>query len=258
MKSLELINELSSLNDEEKLNFFIGDEKISNRFDREDIKQYQEGDYETKISYSLFSYILSAIIIKAKGKDRTIYGYSCFDTQLENLIKSFSNDIFHNDKVIKDDAMRTLNAFLFTNEDIKLNSLINKFMPLSTLNEIKKNPNDKRKLLKTYEKKTEIITNQVTLFVRSLYHSFLNKKDINAKDIMLYDEDYSIGTFIYKDKELIIPTWQNAFTLDSYKKVAIESLKSLPINLYNDLIDTISIIYMVKDIVVTTKFKETI
>jgi hypothetical protein len=68
--------------------------------------------------------------------------------------------------------------------------------------------------------------------------------------------DLSNGVFAYNKEELIIPTWQNAFTLESYKSV----LKNGVIACSNEFpfkdIRMLSVIYLVKDIVGTYKFSE--
>ena len=112
------------------------------------------------------------------------------------------------------------------------------------------------KLEDLFEKKKDIVYNQVTLFSRSLYHTFLNRSSIDPMLIQPDVHDLSNGVFAYNKEELIIPTWQNAFTLESYKSV----LKNGVIACSNEFpfkdIRMLSVIYLVKDIVGTYQFSD--
>lgn len=250
MKQIELLEKIRDLNQEEAISFYVNQEKVENRFDHENISQYKEADIENDLSYSLYSYIAASIIFKAQSLEFSQKGYRCFDRQWEDIIQKQKTDIFENSKVIKDNAMRLLSTFLMTNENVTLSMLLAKFAPLCVLKEISKNEQKARKIMRTFQRKKEVIFNQAILFSRSLYHSFLNKNDIVADKIHPDYEDLSNGIFSYED-ELFCPSWQNAFSLDGYKKVVEESILKISNNFPLKDIKKISLLYLVKDIIAT-------
>ncbi len=251
MNHIEIIQSIQEITDESKIHFSVGDEKAENRFDYENANQYEEGNLITEISYMLYSYIANAIIFKAQGKEKSEYGYSLFDKQWEDLIQKKELSLFDNQKVIKDDAMRLLGDFLFTAKDIRLNQLIDKFLPICILKESIEHKESERKAIRAFKKKKDVITNQVTLFIRSLYHAFLTRSDILPLQIHPDDADLSNGIFSYNETSLYFSTWQNAFTLESYKKVIKKSLLLLSSSFPIESIKKISVIFLSKDIIAT-------
>ncbi len=251
MNRLELINSIQNLTDEKEITFLIGDEKISNRFDRLDMKQCEKGDFYTEISYALYSYIANAIFFKAMGKEKSKEGYPFFDQQWEDIIHGVDTIYEENTKVVKDRALRLLDAFLSSMDGTTLTDLMEKIAPLCVLKIIKKHPKEEKKILRKFDKKKDIVYNQVTLFSRSLYHTFLNRSNLNPLCIQPDLHDLSNGVFVYDQKELIIPTWQNAFTLDSFKSVLKTGVGSCSTEFSFKDIKSVSVIYMVKDIVST-------
>jgi hypothetical protein len=133
MNRLELIHSIQSLTDENLITFSIGDEKISNRFDRLDMKQCEKGDFYTEISYALYSYIANAIFLKAMGKEKASQGYTFFDQQWEEIIQGKETIYEENTKVVKDRALRLLDAFLSSMDGTTLNDLMEKIAPLCVL-----------------------------------------------------------------------------------------------------------------------------
>jgi len=251
MNRLELIHSIQSLTDENLITFSIGDEKISNRFDRLDMKQCEKGDFYTEISYALYSYIANAIFLKAMGKEKASQGYTFFDQQWEEIIQGKETIYEENTKVVKDRALRLLDTFLSSMDGTTLNDLMEKIAPLCVLKIIKNHPKEEKKILRKFDKKKEIVYNQVTLFSRSLYHTFLNRSNLNPLLIQPDMDDLSNGVFVYDLKELIIPTWQNAFTLVNFKSVIKNGLASCSSEFPFKDIEAVSVIYMVKDIVGT-------
>lgn len=251
MNHIEIIQSIQEIKDESKIHFSVGDEKAENRFDYENANQYEEGNLITEISYMLYSYIANAIIFKAQSKEKSEYGYSLFDRQWEDLIQKKEISLFENQKVVKDDAMRLLGDFLSTAKEIRLNQLIDKFLPLCILKESIEQKDSERKAIRAFKKKKEVITNQVTLFIRSLYHSFLTRSDILPLKIRPDFDDLSNGIFSYDEVSLYLPTWQNAFTLESYKKVIKKSLLLLSSSFPIESVKEISVIFLSKDIIAT-------
>lgn len=250
MNRLDLINLIQNLKDEESIAFYLSDEKISNRFDRENVNQYKKGDHLTDISYSLYSYIANSIFYKAQGEEKAKVGYSSFDNQWEEIISKALFETKDNIKAIKDEAMLLLSDFLFSKKQVTLPDMVFRFLPLSIYKEMNLYPGEAKKIYRCSLKKKEVLLNQVTLFTRSLYHSFLNRKNIDPEKILPDRDDLSNGIFSYEGKELLIPTWQNAFTLDSFRKVAQNGIFRISSSLPLDDISIISVIYLSKDIVV--------
>lgn len=253
MNRLEIINLVRDIHTEEKISFSIGSTKAYNRFDHENCNQFKEGDACTDISYMLYSYIACAIFFKAQGKEKAEKGYSLFDNEWESLIRRQEKDIFDNSKVVKDNAMRLLSAFLFSKEEVKLDRIMAKFSPLCLLKEIEKEPKKAKRTIRRFDKDKEVIFNQTMLFLRSLHHAFLSRDDIKAEEIHPDFQNLSSGFFSYQDEELLLPTWQNAFTLESFRNVAVSSLLKLSDGFPLSKIKKISIIYLVKDIVATSE-----
>jgi hypothetical protein len=249
MQYNELTQKINKLDNKEKITFLVNGQKVDNRFDHENIDQYKEADIENLLSYSLYSYIASAIIYKAQGNDMAKKGYSHFDRQWETIIQNQEKDIFDNSKVVKDNAMRLLDSFLMSGEDIRLDALMARFSPLCVLRLIQLNPQQSRKIMKTFTKRKEVIFNQTTLFIRSLYHSLLNQSGIDPMKIHPDHENLANGLFSYDGTTLYIPTWQNAFSMNGYKNVITEALKELSPNFPLSEIKDISVIYLVKDII---------
>lgn len=254
MNRLEIINFIQNLKEEDKIYFSIGDEKLNNRFDKEDKNQYTKGDIKTDLAFFLYSYVANAIFFKAQGKEKQEEGYHHFDIQLEELIQKQTKDIFDNNKVIKDDAMRMLSAFFSNKEDITLIDLFEKFAPLCVLNLSLVDPSKTKKIYRTYNKNKDILFNQATLFIRNLNHSFLSQKNIDPLDIKPDLKNLSNGVFIYQDKNILFPTWQNAFTLESFKKVAQDGLLSYSNGESLDCIKKISVIYLAKGFIASYSF----
>ncbi len=251
MNHSELTDRINEIHDETGFSFFVNGQKVENRFDHENRFQYKEADIENQLAYSLYSYIASAIIFKAQSKEMTKKGYDCLDRQWENIIQSQKTDIFDNSKVIKDNAMRLLKSFLMSDDDVTMEMMLAKFSPLCVLKDISLQPKKAKKIMRTFNRKKEIIFNQVILFLRALYHSFLGRKDIIADRIHPDYENLSNGIFSYDETEILVPSWQNAFCMDGYKKVVTETLSQLSDNFPMKDVCNISLIYLVKDIIVT-------
>lgn len=251
MNRLELINSIQSLTDENKIVFTIGDEKISNRFDEKESKQDKKKDYSVDISYALYSNIANAIFFKAQGKERASKGYDMYDIQWENIIRGSEKKITENAKAIKDNALRILDSFLYSKSSITMTDLLAKIAPLCVLKVMQDHPKEEKKVMKAFKKKKEVIFNQVLLFSRCLYHTFLNRSDLDSIKIHPDFENLANGIFSYDNKELFIPAWQNAFTLENYKQVVKNGLLRFSQNFPVSEIECISVIYLVKDFIAT-------
>lgn len=249
MNRLQLLESIAKLSDENNIHFFLGDKEISNRFDRISPHQIKKGDSITNISFALYSYIANAIILKAQGREKAEIGYKTFDHEWEEIILQTAAPA--NVKILKDEAMSVLHSFLFTNQNITLPVLIDKFSIICLLKEMKDNSLSYKKICHEYEKHKAVVTNQVTLFCRSLYHSFLNKNSIDPQKISFDYKALSNGLLIYNNEEIIIPTWQNAFNITDYKEMIRQGLLKASDDLSFSEIKTVSLLYLIKDITVS-------
>lgn len=247
MNLQELSNLILSIEDENKINMTIADEKISNRFDRVEPK---EGgvDYLTEIAFAIYSYVTAAIIFKAQGKERSTRGYDYFNSEWNKIVEVQKPDILEESKTEKNNAAYVLNAFLFTEEKVLMSDLMAKFAPLAVLKIMNQNPKEEKLIMKTFSKNKEVIFNQVLLFTRSVLHSFFNKSGIEAMKMRVDFDDLANGMFSYDNKVVVIPTYENAFTLQSYKRVAVERLSHLSNNFPTSQLRGVCLIYLTKDI----------
>ncbi len=254
MNFSELIQITQKISPNSPLVFSSGDAILSNRFDVTNNIRYQSEDKKAKLSFCLFSYITNAIIYKAQGKTKE--GYSLFDAQLEKIIEKEKDiEFLGNLKEIKDNAMRMLISFFENKKEITLPILMEKLIPLCILRcAYGEGKRKAKKFYRVYKKNKEVIFNQATLFCRSFYRSFLSKKEIEPKEIQSDSSDLSNGIFIYGGNEILIPTYQNAFTLDTYKMVIRHGILTFSPDLNISKINKISVLYIVKDIICSYSF----
>lgn len=247
MNIQELSNLIASLDDEKKISLTIADQKVTNRFDTVEPKVGGR-DILTDIAYIIYAYVVAAIIFKAQGKEKSKAGLDYFLHEWEQIVSVQKPDILEESKTEKNNAAYILNAFLFTEEKITMSDLLAKFAPLAMLKVMNENPEEEKLVMKTFSKNREVLFNQVLLFTRSVLHSFFNKSGIDALKMRVDFDNLSNGMFSYDNKVVIIPTYENAFTLNSYKRVAIKKLSQLSKNFPSAELKGVCLIYLTKDI----------
>lgn len=252
MNRLEIINTLQNLTDDNLLIFKIGDDIISNRFDFQESKHKENEEYYIKVASILFAYMASLVIYKAQGKEKSKHAYEIFSDRFENIIKNVDEDF--NLKIVKDEAMHTIDDFLNSNKSLSSVEMMKKISNMCLFEVIAHNLDKRRKITHNFKRNEGTIYNLVTLFLRSLYHSFLSRKDIDASEISLDEENLANGIIFYKEKEIIIPSWENAFTLLDYKRIAKDGILQVSSSSLLDEVDEISLLYLTKDFIVSFKF----
>ncbi len=248
MNITELKDKITNIDDEKQVTFSIGDEILSNHFESDKENKMTTEDYSTTLAMTIYSWIANSIIFKAQGKDPSQKGYQYFKSAWDTIIKNQKDELSLQSKTEEENALLLLGQFLSNSRQILLSEMIAKFAPLAVLSLISRKENESLEIIKTFNKEKEIIFNQVVLFSRSLFHSFLNKTGIESNKIRPDYFSLDNGAFLYNDNTLVITTWQNAFTLDAYKQVLLNGINSLSNNFPVSNITSVSIIYLVKDI----------
>lgn len=251
MNIQELSNAISAINDENQISFTVADQKLTSRFDVNDPKSNNHIDYLTEISFVIYAYVIDAIIFKAQGKEKSKVGYRYFDEEWSKIVKAQKPDILQEAETEKNNALYVLNSFLFTGEKTLMSDLMAKFAPLAVLKVMNLFPSDEKAIMKLFSKNKEVIFNQVLLFTRSILHSFFNTNGIDASKMRVDFDDISNGLFSYDNQVLIIPSYEYAFTLNAYKKVAIKHLEKLSKNFPISELKGVCVIYLTKDICAT-------
>lgn len=247
MNKLDLINSLQK-SEVEKLQFTLENKTITNRFDEYKKTQYKKGDLLNEITDTLYSFIANAIILKAQSNSKKDETFKVYNEYLENILKNLKIKTKDNTSFIKDNAVYLLQSFIYSKESTSLEDLISKLLPLSAYKVMEDNPCKTRKIKRIIKWKYKVIQNVVILYLRSLNHSFFSISEIDAEKITIYTTDFSLPIFKY-DKTLFISTWQNAYNLDDYKKVCINSISNLDEKFVSD-VDSISLLYFTKNIIV--------
>lgn len=248
MNKQELKSKIAQINDEKRISFSIGDEILSNHFDRDDENRMTSEDISTSLAYTIYSWIGNSIVFKAQGKENSQKGYLYFKEEWDRIVKHQNEGLTLDSKTEEENALLLLDQFFENKKQVLLPEMIAKFAPLAVLSLMMKNEKESKTIIKEFNKNKEIIFNQVVLFSRSLFHSFLNKTGIESSKVRPDYSSLNNGIFLYQGKTLIIPTWQNAFTLSAYKEVILNGIDSLSDNFPISDIDSVAVIYLVKDI----------
>ena len=248
MNKQELKSKIAQINDEKRISFSIGDEILSNHFDRDDENRMTSEDISTSLAYTIYSWIANSIVFKAQGKESSQKGYLYFKEEWDKIVKNQKENLTIESKTEEENALLLLNQFFENKKQVLLPEMIAKFAPIAVLSLMMKDEKESKSIIKEFNKNKEIIFNQVVLFSRSLFHSFLNKTGIESNKVRPDYASLNNGIFLYQGKTLIVPTWQNAFTLSAYKEVILNGIDSLSDNFPISDIDSIAVIYLVKDI----------
>lgn len=244
----ELKSHIANIQDEKRVTFSIGDEILSNHFESDKESKMTDEDTSTILAMTIYSYIANSIIFKAQGRESYQKGYNYFKEEWDKIVKSQKDEIQIQSKTEEENALLLLNQFFTNSKQVLLSEMIARFAPLAVLSLISKKEEESAEIIKVFQKEKEIIFNQVVLFSRSLFHSFLNRNDMESDKIRPDYFSLGNGVFLYKDNTFVVSTWQNAFTLDAYKEVLYKGLDSLSDNFPTANIEYVSVIYLVKDI----------
>lgn len=254
MKQIELSNAVSKITDETKIKFSTGDNILSESFDRDDEIRMEEEDVPTGLAYLIYSWLTNTLIFRGQKKSTREKGISYFKKEWDIVVKNQEESILQEAKIEEENALFLLQQYLLEGKQVRMEELLAKLAPLAVLFLMKDRKGKEKEILKEFNKKKEIIFNQVVLFSRSLYHSFLKIEGLINDDIRPDYDNLGNGAFLYAERTLFISTWQNAFTLSSFKKVLLEGLDVLSTNFPLSQIDSVAVIYLTKDVVAKYKF----
>lgn len=252
--NIKELKDIISAIDETKISFSIGDQVLSSNFDHAENDYMEEDDYNTSISYCIYSWIANAIFFKAQGKESCSKGKECFKDTFDHIVSLQDDNVRLDSKVEADNALQLIDNFFQSKEDIKLAQFMAILAPLAVLKLISENKGNDKEIMKSFSKNKEMIFNQVILFSRSLFHSFLKKSSTAADKIRPDYQKLDNGIFLYNNETLIIPTWKNAFTLKGYKEIILDGLNNISQCFPISNINSVSVIYLVRDLFVEYKF----
>lgn len=236
---IERVNRASRIDD---LIFKSGDETLSNRFDKQEIDMVEPSDRTIEISTRVYSWIAYSLIYKAR-EDRSIC-LKAIEDRFNDITLSLTGC-----RDTLDKAIEVVKSFILSKRRVLLKEMIEILIKVAiySLSSDEKSLKENNKI---YKKNKEQITNQITLFVRALYHTYLKRKDVHIESFDLSLEDVDEFLLI-SDGMLLLSTWQNAFTVSGFKRVIKESLDHhYPTSFKKTDITSVGLIYFSKDILV--------
>lgn len=247
MNKLDIISSVTSLSDQGKIVFVFNGQRVSNRFDINGYG-YQEDSKQSLISFYLYSLIGNAIILKGQGKEKSQLGEEAFKSYFSQIINKLPDDYKARMEDEKNNALRTLNSFLYDLNKVLLPELLARLAPLVVIDLACDNKVIEKKLLTYFDKNKEIIFNQAALYTRSLFHSFLTQPTTDPLKIRPDLNCLTNGLFSYEDC-LVIPSEKNAFYLEGFKKAVVSGFNKVSKNYSLEGIDKIALLYLTKDLV---------
>lgn len=254
MKRSEFSSVIDRLTSVDQIVFYVGGEKVSDRFDKEE-KETSLDTYEDKISYALYSWIINAVFDKAKGKEACRKGEVHFSAFLSSLKKKTASDIAQDTDIEIQKALNVLSSFYYDKEKVSMADLLSSFAPLVLLSLSQQNPDDEKKIFKAFTKNKETIFNQTILFTRSLFHSFLTLSNINPNDIHSDTNNLNNGLFTYQN-QLFIPSYENAYTLAGFKSIVNKALDQVSDNFSLADVNQFTVLYLAKDLIAAYPFSK--
>lgn len=234
MNKKELLSKIETLSSTEEITFIVDHEKVKNRFDTVENNRELRIDDISMISLHLYSWIANAVFFKGRGGGKE--GLKVFREEFDKIAIGAE---------LKEKALNTLKDF-FKTKNITTMNLTEILYPLAVRELEEKNSISAQKEGKI----NAHIVNQATLFIRSLFQSFLINDQINPKEIRSYS--LSSPIFFYRDK-MIVPTPLNAFTLNGFKTIASRAIESVDENL--DFVSEILVLYLSRSILASYRVR---
>lgn len=251
MNKKEILTKLNNVHEEE-LTFFTGKEKLINRFD-DKVKLDDSLDPISEVAFSVYSLIVNAILFKSEINSESIDKYlTYYKNNFSIIIEQSLTDIKTDLEIEKTKALNMISDFFNNKRNIQIQEMMATFYPLSLLEYLNK---DKKIKVKKITTSTEQIFNNVLLYYRSIFHSYLKEIKLITKDTFHPDYDkLTNGIFSCNDK-LILPCYKNLFSLQGLKMEVQNKLDTLSNNFPLSKIEKIIIIYLTKDICVEINVK---
>lgn len=252
MNKENIRNLIDTLDKEDQIQFFVGGEKVSNRFDHDKNKDLDPVTDDVSSAYHLYSLIIDAVFYKAKGKQNAKTGTFLLESYFNRILKKVPENILPDAENEAKKAVDVMDAFVYGKRVVDISSLLSSFFPMVVLDDtIDKNKVMDHKKFQFLSKNRERIFNMSLLSVRSIFRCFLTLLPVDEDDAFRIDNDNIVnGLFLYKDC-LFVPTTRNAFSLKDYKTVVIDGLNRLSDNFLLSSAKKVSVIYLVKDTIGT-------
>lgn len=238
---------LCNLQKEEQILFRFGGDIVTNRFDKEETSLLDPVSMDTAISYRLFSWINNAVLCKGKGKGACKKGEESFHRLFSSLTLGEEAERKRADDVVA--------SFLNDRNPITTKDLLCAFSPLALASMIQEHPEEEKEYRRVFRKNEDVIFNQATMFVRSVFHAFLTLPNIIPSNIEQDFGDFSNGLFAYRDT-LIVPTSYNAYTLKGFRQIALDGLNRLSDSFPSETLHSVMVLYLAKDLLAEYRFKD--
>ena len=247
-----IIEALRTLKDATQITFWYDSAQVTNRFDNQE-KTLREDDSDDRIAFSLYSLIANAVFLKAKGKEASKAGEDVLRNYFNGIVGRSSEEFRSRLNQELGNALRALDAFLFDLDPIRLPELLARFAPLIVCSVASSDEKTEKDVMRSFDHNKEIVFNSAALFLRSLFHSFLNDPRVDPFQVTLDLENPVNGMFLYKGS-LYIATAKSAFTLKGFREIAQNQLPALSKNLSLDTVNSVTVLYLVKELLATFSF----
>lgn len=233
----------------QSIRFYENGSEVSSRFDIENDKsiRYVQSS-ESELSLSLYSLISSLIIYKAQGKIASSKALEYYRQYFLSISGDDSLSPLLNNE--KNKALNAISAFFEGREKVLLANFLAYFFPLVLVKVSTDNGVIDKKIFQSLNKKKEVIFNQASLYIRSLYHGLLAsdvKPDLFKLDNQHLDKPY----FIY-DHTYFIPTDRDAFNEKAFKQVIEDAMDDCSLSLKD--CNSIAVLYLLRAYVAAISF----
>lgn len=254
MNAHELMERVEKISSEESFSFYENGERIGTRFNLTDrYDRYNEGSFETRFSFSLYGLVSHLVLFKAQGTEASRKGMDQVRRFFQKIVSSCKDDaILDNLKAEQSKALSLYEAFLSNAEKVTMVELFAKSYPLLAVALSTKDGIVQKKEFQSLSKKKETLFRQASLFLRSLFQSFLTMKDIDPQEIRMDSENLTSPFFAYKNT-LVLSTDRDSFSLALLKEDIENNLKLIPKNFSLKDIDSIAVIYLLRSLLAVTR-----
>ena len=249
MDKATLIERISAIEKEESFSFFEDGKQVESRFNiGTGYERYNEGSRGTGLSKALYAVVANLAIFRAQGKEKASVGLQAFDVFFGKLIGEVKEtSIVSSLSEERKKAIRIFSSFLDGTERVTMADILARAFPLLAVKFALTEEGIDKKTFQEFSKKKEILFNQTALFVRSLFHSFLTLENTDPFKIRTDLENLDTPYFVY-DKTLMVATDKDDFTLKLLKEDIIANLENTAKNFSLKDIDSIAVIYLLREI----------
>ncbi len=236
--------------EEKDLVFLIHGKEAGSRFnyDSESGQRLQD-NIETVVAYTLYSMLLNSVFLKAKGTQACNDALPSIRKFAESYVQIDDPKNAYTVKEREETFCKTVSDFILSRCKRSMPEIFENMFPLVIL---RFSSEDREIDKKTYQyliKNKEIIFNQAVLFSRSIYRSLLMSPNIDSfkikTDLLSFDSAY----FTY-DNYLVLPIYDDAFSLNSLKEAIRKAVSSMSERLDISCCNELIIAYLLIDFLV--------